>query len=100
MSKQSAKRQAPSAKQALPLPLALRPYHLKAREAWIGWSVRQKKRRLPLAVNHSRFLILAGWHVPNLASRVMKLCLQRLSQDWTDPPCPGGSYDQLLHATA
>jgi hypothetical protein len=59
-------------------------YHLKAREAWIGWSVRQKKRRLPLAVNHSRFLILEGCHVPNLASRVMKLCLQRLSQDWTD----------------
>ena len=59
-------------------------YHLKAREAWIGWSAPQKKRRLSLVVNHSRFLILEGWHVPNLASRVMKLCLQRLSQDWTD----------------
>jgi hypothetical protein len=59
-------------------------YHLKARETWIGWSPPQKKRRLPLVVNHSRFLILAGCHVPNLASRVMKICLQRLSQDWTD----------------
>ena len=59
-------------------------YHLKARETWIGWSAPQKKRRLPLVVNHSRFLVLEGWHVPNLASRVMKLCLQRLSQDWTD----------------
>ncbi len=57
---------------------------LKLREAWIGWSAPQKKRRLPLVANHSRFLILAGWQVPNLASRVMKLCLQRLSQDWTD----------------
>ena len=33
---------------------------------------------------YSRFLILEGWHVPNLASRLMKLCLQRLSQDWTE----------------
>lgn len=59
-------------------------YHLKDRETWIGWSAPQKKRRLPLVVNNSRFLILEGWHVPNLASRVLKLCLQRLSQDWTD----------------
>jgi len=59
-------------------------YHLKARETWIGWSAAQKKRRLALAVNNSRFLILQGCHVPNLASRVMKLCLQRLSQDWSD----------------
>jgi hypothetical protein len=29
-------------------------------------------------------LILEGWHQPNLASRLMKLCLQRLSQDWAD----------------
>ena len=59
-------------------------YRLKDRETWIGWSAPQKKRRLPLVVNNSRFLILEGWHVPNLASRVLKLCLQRLSQDWTD----------------
>jgi hypothetical protein len=57
-------------------------YHLKHREAWIGWSRRQKQRRLPLAVNNSRFLIREGFHVPNLASRVMKLCLQRLAPDW------------------
>ena len=57
-------------------------YHLKHRETWIGWSRGQKKRRLPLAVNNSRFLIRPAFHVPNLASRVMKLCLQRLAQDW------------------
>jgi hypothetical protein len=59
-------------------------YHLQDREAWIGWSVPQKKRRLPLVANNSRFLILEGWHIPNLASRVMKLCLHRLSQDWAE----------------
>ena len=61
-----------------------RAYRLKLREAWIGWSAPQKKRRLPLVANHSRFLILDGWQVSNFASRGMKLCLQRLSQDWTD----------------
>ena len=59
-------------------------YKLKHREEWIGWTDKQKKRRLPLVVNNSRFLILQGCHVPNLASRLMKLCLQRLSQDWAN----------------
>jgi hypothetical protein len=59
-------------------------FNLKARETWIGWSAPQKKRRLPLVVNNSRFLILEDHHVPNLASRVMKLCLQRLAPDWSD----------------
>jgi hypothetical protein len=57
-------------------------FKVKAREAWIGWSARQKQRRLPLVVNNSRFLILEGFHVPNVASKVMKLTLQRLSADW------------------
>ena len=57
-------------------------FKLKAREDWVGWSVPQKKRRLPLVINNSRFLILKNFHIPNLASRLMKLCLQRLSQDW------------------
>ena len=57
-------------------------YKLKLREAWIGWSGRQKQRRLPLVVNNSRFLILPGFHVPNLASKVMKLTVRRLRADW------------------
>lgn len=57
-------------------------FNLRDREAWIGWSRAQKKRRLTLVVNNSRFVILPQARVPNLASRVLKLCLQRLSQDW------------------
>jgi hypothetical protein len=57
-------------------------YKLKLREEWIGWSDRQKKRRLPLVVNNSRFFIPEAYHIPNLASKVMKLVLRRLSQDW------------------
>jgi hypothetical protein len=57
-------------------------YKLKLREQWIGWSERQKRRRLPLVVNNSRFFIPEPFHIPNLASKVMKLTLQRLSADW------------------
>lgn len=57
-------------------------FKLKPREQWIGWSDRQRRRRLPLVVNNSRFFILEAFHIPNLASRVMKLNLQRLSSDW------------------
>ena len=37
-------------------------YKLKLREQWIGWSDRQKRRRLPLVVNNSRFFIPALPH--------------------------------------
>lgn len=57
-------------------------FKLKAREQWLGWSERQKRRRLPLVVNNSRFFIPEPFHIPNLASRVMKLNLERLSADW------------------
>ena len=57
--------------------------HLKGRERWIGWSSRQRARRLGLIVNNSRFLILPErQRYPNLASRVLGLTLRRLSDDW------------------
>ncbi len=56
-------------------------YKLKLREQWIGWSERQKRRRLPLVVNNSRFFIPEPFHIPNLASRVLKLNGARLSAD-------------------
>jgi len=34
-------------------------WHLAAREAWIGWSEDQRRARLPLLAQNSRFLILA-----------------------------------------
>jgi hypothetical protein len=57
--------------------------HLKGRERWIGWSPRQRARRLGLVVNNSRFLVLPErQRYPNLASRVLGLVLRRLSADW------------------
>jgi hypothetical protein len=56
--------------------------HLKARDKWIGWSARQRSRRLGLVVNNARFLVFPDRQkLPNLASRVLALVLKRLSDD-------------------
>lgn len=58
-------------------------WHLRAREAWLQWSEEQRRSRLPLLAQNSRFLILADrTQFPNLGTRAMKLCLARLSADW------------------
>jgi hypothetical protein len=58
-------------------------WHLKLRDAWVGWSDAQRRQRLPLLAQNSRFVILAErTQFPNLGTRAMKLCLDRLSQDW------------------
>ncbi len=55
---------------------------LRARDQWIGWSEEQRRRRLPLVVNNCRFLLLPDKTFPNLGSRSLRLCLDRLSHDW------------------
>ncbi len=56
--------------------------HLKHRDRWIGWSEQQRWKRLSLVTNNARFLILPSVEVPNLASRILRLVLDRLSEDW------------------
>jgi hypothetical protein len=57
--------------------------HIKAREKKIGWTSRQRARRLSWVVNNSRFLVLSDrQQYPNLASRVLALALKRVSDDW------------------
>jgi hypothetical protein len=56
--------------------------HLKFRDQHIGWTAEQRRRRLSLVTNNSRFLILPEARVPNLGSRVLRLTLDRLSADW------------------
>src|ERR1700726_4382340 len=56
--------------------------HLKNRDQWIGWANEQRRRRLSLVTNNSRFLLLPDFSVPNLGSRVLRLTLDRLSGDW------------------
>ncbi len=57
-------------------------YHLRYRDQFIGWSPEQRRRRLALVVNNSRFLVLPDAHYPNLPSRLLKQVLARLSGDW------------------
>lgn len=56
--------------------------HLKHRDKWIGWTNEQRRRRLSLVTNNSRFLLVPEFSVPNLGSRVLRLTLDRLSDDW------------------
>jgi len=59
--------------------------HLKGREKWMGWSPRQRARRLGFVANNSRFLLLVERERhPNLASKVLGLCLRRLDGDWQE----------------
>lgn len=57
-------------------------WRLAARDAHIGWDDARRRDALPLVVNNSRFLILPGVRVPNLASHVLGLAAQRLPEDW------------------
>jgi len=56
--------------------------YLRHRDKWIGWTNEQRRRRLALVANNARFLLLPHRTVPNLGSRVLKLVLDQLSQDW------------------
>lgn len=58
--------------------------HLKHRDQWIGWTRDQRERRLALVANNSRFVLAPETSVPNLASRVLRLALDRLPADWQD----------------
>ncbi len=60
-------------------------FHIKPRDRWLHWSARQVAQRRHLIAQNQRFLVLAApgrW--PNLASRVLKLICDRLSQDWQE----------------
>lgn len=52
------------------------------RDRWIGWDFRTQYGRLKLIANNSRFLILPGWHRPNVGSRVLGLLERRIGADW------------------
>jgi len=55
---------------------------LEPRDKWIGWSVEDRKRRLFLIVNNSRFLILPNVRIKNLASKVLSLAAKQIKIDW------------------
>lgn len=56
--------------------------HLAARDAFIGWTHEQCRRRRALLANNARLLVLPGCRHPNLISRFMRLMLGQLSAGW------------------
>ena len=55
---------------------------LPARDEWIGWSERDRERRLGLVLGNSRFLILPWVQVPMLASHVLGMAVSCLAGEW------------------
>ena len=55
---------------------------LACRDGFIGWSEAARRAHLERVICNSRFLILPGVKVPNLASHVLSLALSRLPADW------------------
>ena len=56
--------------------------HLKHRDRWINWSTEQRRRRLSLLTNNTRFLLLPDPPIPNLGTKVLSLTTARLAEDW------------------
>jgi hypothetical protein len=52
------------------------------RDAWIGWSPALQWQRIGLLANNTRFLLLPGPRVGNLASKLLGANVARLSADW------------------
>ena len=57
-------------------------WHLAVRDQWIGWSPVARKQNLSRVVANSRFLLLPGVRVPNLASQVLGLAARTVVRDW------------------
>lgn len=60
---------------------------LENREKWIGWTVEDRKLRLNLIVNNSRYLIFPWVHIKNLASKALSLAAKQIQEDWLREYC-------------
>jgi hypothetical protein len=62
-------------------------WSLEERDKWIGWTKDDRKARLHLIVNNSRFLIFPWVHIRNLASKALSLAAKQIQQDWLREYC-------------
>lgn len=53
-----------------------------AREAFIGWTLKQKEKNLYRVVNNARFLILPWIQIKNGASKILSMIERQLPVDW------------------
>jgi len=57
-------------------------WQLADRDQWIGWNEQDRKQRLNLVINNTRFLIFPWVRVPNLASKALSTVTRRIQDDW------------------
>lgn len=62
-------------------------WSLEERDKWIGWTKEDRKARLHLIVNNSRFLVFPWVHIRNLASKTLSLTARQIQQDWLREYC-------------
>lgn len=60
---------------------------LEERDKWIGWTESDRKARLNLIVNNSRFLVFPWVHIRNLASKALSMAAKRIQADWLREYC-------------
>ena len=60
---------------------------LEERDNWIRWSVSDRKARLNLIVNNSRYLIFPWVKIKNLASKALALAVNQIQEDWIREYC-------------
>lgn len=60
---------------------------LEDRDKWIGWTENDRKARLNLIINNSRFLIFPWVHIRNLASKALSLAAKQIQEDWLREYC-------------
>jgi len=53
-----------------------------SRDAFVGWSVKERERNISRVINNMRFLIPPWVRVPHLASHILAMALRRLPDDW------------------
>ena len=58
------------------------PWHIKARDRFIGWTKHERQKNLHLIVNNTRFLIPPWIRIPCLASRLLSVNRRKLSEHW------------------
>jgi hypothetical protein len=59
-------------------------WKVAARDQFIGWEEEGRRTGLSALANNSRFLILPGVRVPDLASHILSLATARLRRDWVE----------------
>ena len=55
---------------------------LRERDAWIGWTERDRAQRLHRVVGNTRLLIFPWVRIRNLASKALALAARRIRKDW------------------